>query len=197
MASNRIPGSPPSSVPGAPSRVPGYRLGFNLGAPSVQGALTRVPVTLGSKPYEKAHRQQLKDTSGRYAGGFGVAWQGLTRIDAKMLKLEKDTAEALVEAGNDLGKQMVEWAQQHHLWKNRTGDAEANLQYYLTFERDETMSIWLAHGGGGNFGGKNVPYGLWLEVRWGGKFAILLPTLDHFRQQIGNITADHLKAHIA
>jgi len=29
-----------------------------------------------------------------------------------------------------------------------------------------------------------VPYGIWLEVRWSGKYAIIMPTIDHFGPQI-------------
>jgi hypothetical protein len=162
------------------------------------GAMTRVPVMRTSKPFEQAHRQQLRDTSSRLAGGFGVAWQGLTHLNSTLLKLERDTDDALAAAGKDLGEQMVAYAKQNAPWEDRTTDARENLHYDITYERDGSMSVWLAHGGGGagKRDTKEVPYGIWLEVRWGGKYAIILPTIDHFRGQIGGITADHMRAHV-
>lgn len=29
-----------------------------------------------------------------------------------------------------------------------------------------------------------VPYGIWLEVRWSGKYAIIMPTIEHFGPQV-------------
>lgn len=52
-------------------------------------------------------------------------------------------------------------------WTDRTGNARAGLhtstEHAANFHR-----IIFAH---------SVPYGIWLEVRWSGRYAILLPTM--------------------
>ena len=44
------------------------------------------------------------------------------------------------------------------------------------WQDNDHFTIFLGHGA-------NVHYGIWLEVRWGGRFAIIVPTIEHFRQQ--------------
>lgn len=53
-------------------------------------------------------------------------------------------------------------------WKDRTGNARNGLfaQYSGSLDRHE---IRLYH---------TVPYGIWLEVRWEGKYAIIVPTIQ-------------------
>lgn len=48
-------------------------------------------------------------------------------------------------------------------WTDRTGNARNGLHAVTAHSRG-LHSVTLAHG---------VPYGIWLEVRWGGRFAIV------------------------
>jgi hypothetical protein len=60
-----------------------------------------------------------------------------------------------------------EYAQSHAPWKNRTGDARRGLRGE-GHARGFYHYIDLSH---------TVDYGLWLEVRWNGKYAIIEPTI--------------------
>lgn len=53
-------------------------------------------------------------------------------------------------------------------WEDRTGDARSGL-VAEEFNEISTMGISLEH---------SVDYGIWLEVRWNGKYAIIIPTLE-------------------
>jgi hypothetical protein len=59
-------------------------------------------------------------------------------------------------------------AQQNAPWEDRTGDARNGLTGSAETTGVET-TITLAH---------TVDYGLWLEVRWNGRYAIIMPTLE-------------------
>ena len=50
-------------------------------------------------------------------------------------------------------------------WKDRTGNARATLNAKTKHEKTQHLLTL--------FGG--MPYQIWLEIRWGGKFAIITP----------------------
>lgn len=49
------------------------------------------------------------------------------------------------------------------IWKDQTGNARAGL-HTTPFHEGKTHGYHLAHG---------VPYGIWLEVRWDGRYGII------------------------
>lgn len=58
-------------------------------------------------------------------------------------------------------------ARQTAPWTDRTGNARLGLSTATEHERD-MHSIILFH---------RMPYGIWLEVRFGGRYAVILPTI--------------------
>jgi hypothetical protein len=54
-------------------------------------------------------------------------------------------------------------------WQDQTGNARNGLTARPYVEGDQ-VGIVLAH---------SVPYGIFLEARWSGRYAIIQPTLDH------------------
>jgi hypothetical protein len=61
-----------------------------------------------------------------------------------------------------------EYAQENAPWADRTGEARQGLKA-IGEQRLTTYSIILFH---------TVDYGIWLEVRWDGRFAIIIPTIE-------------------
>lgn len=59
-------------------------------------------------------------------------------------------------------------------WRDRTGNARNSLQTMAVNEGNR-HGIIIAHG---------MSYGIWLEVRFAGRYAIILPTLDALRPLI-------------
>lgn len=63
----------------------------------------------------------------------------------------------------------VAYAKQNAPWVDRTSNARNGL--FARPERDApTYRIIIGH---------SVPYGVWLEVRWAGRYQIIRPTVDH------------------
>ena len=56
-------------------------------------------------------------------------------------------------------------------WTDRTGNARSGLSSAVGWEPKVSHSITLFH---------RVSYGIFLETRWAGKFAIILPTIQKF-----------------
>lgn len=63
------------------------------------------------------------------------------------------------------------YAKNHAPWEDRSGDARDGLTakaYFETTGVGRKYTIMLYH---------TVDYGIWLEIRWNGRYAIIMPTL--------------------
>jgi hypothetical protein len=65
-------------------------------------------------------------------------------------------------------------------WTDRTGNARAGL--FAKAGHDPGRRHWIDLG-------HRMPYGIWLEIRWNGRYAIVLPTLITYGPKImGTLT---------
>jgi hypothetical protein len=80
----------------------------------------------------------------------------------------------LIEEFEEAADDVLAYAQENAPWADRTGSARAELDVEVDEHLGE-VTLTLAHG---------VDYGHWLEVIQNGRFAIILPTLEHFAPQI-------------
>lgn len=81
--------------------------------------------------------------------------------------LEEEVLNVAIEA--------LAYAQDNAPWSDRTGDARNSLD--TDVRKEGEVIVWeLSHG---------VDYGLYLEVRNNGEYAIIMPTLEMFAPQIG------------
>jgi hypothetical protein len=69
--------------------------------------------------------------------------------------------------------QIEQWMRQNAKWTDRTGNARRGLHAEVEILGDDIYSIVLDHA-------DSVSYGVWLELRWHGKYAIIQPALDTF-----------------
>ncbi|HEU5091127.1 MAG TPA: hypothetical protein VFT30_00490 [Nitrospira sp.] len=173
------PQSKSRMIPGiSGKRIPGS----NPGLPRMTGFhFTKVPRLSTSAEFRERHRQQVRDVRGTFRGGWGFAWQGLAAIAANIEQYAEETDEGLGRACERMAEDMVAYAKTNAIWKDHPGeheDARQSIQAVVIKEPDGTWSIYLGHG-------KNVYYGIWLEVRWGGRYAIILPTVYKFAPQLG------------
>lgn len=63
---------------------------------------------------------------------------------------------------------LTEYMQANAPWEDRTGDARDELETEL--DRSGLAWSFILH--------HTVEYGLWLEVRWSGRYAIIVPTIE-------------------
>lgn len=73
-------------------------------------------------------------------------------------------------------EQMVAYMKRNHAWINQTLDAERGLAGEVQQLRADAIRLALRHG---------VDYGIYLETRFAGRYAILAPTIEVFLPQIG------------
>ncbi len=104
----------------------------------------------------------------------------------------QDLGKAVVQYGQDLvfdalvkymqgkAQELMAQMQREAQWTDRTGQARAELQTAVEWN-GATVTLYLISG---------APHGQYLELRWGGRYAIVSPTLPRAAVQIG----DELKA---
>ena len=113
----------------------------------------------------------LRNSNGRFrrAGSFdnkmfsadSTLAKGIAQFEFKMT----DGFEEIIRSFKD---EMVDYARSNAPWDDRTGDARAGLDAEF-FGEEHSVGITLFH---------TVDYGPFLELRWGGKYAIILPTVE-------------------
>ena len=71
--------------------------------------------------------------------------------------------------------EIANWMKANAPWTDRTGNARQALYTEVNEVVNSMVELIAGHG---------VEYGLWLEVRWAGRFAIVNPALDFFAPKI-------------
>jgi hypothetical protein len=84
-----------------------------------------------------------------------------------------DIALLAEEVLDDLSKDVEEYAKANAPWQDRTGAARLGLTSDV-YREEDTIVLQLYH---------IVDYGVWLETIQGGRFAIIMPTLEHFSKE--------------
>lgn len=83
--------------------------------------------------------------------------------------------------------EIQQWMQDNAPWEDQTGAAREGLR--ATVGRENTGGDIARELAGGSSGDNfefgivvyhTVDYGIWLEIRWNGKYAIIQPTIEHW-----------------
>jgi hypothetical protein len=78
------------------------------------------------------------------------------------------SANRMAEIAGEFAEDLLNYARDNAPWDDRTGDARRGLEYEVSLY-NESLEVDLFH---------TVEYGIWLEVRWGGKYAIIIPSVE-------------------
>jgi hypothetical protein len=106
-------------------------------------------------------------------GKQGIRWYSDT-LTPHMTLFTVAAQVGLAAYFEEMAKQVEEYAKANAPWEDRSGDARAGL----TAEARHRLLynyIDLYH---------TVDYGIWLEIRWDGRYAIIEPTLEHFGPEV-------------
>jgi len=75
---------------------------------------------------------------------------------------------ASVATANRMAPEVANYAKVNAPWTDRTGNARNGLMAQ-PYDEGDNVGIVVYH---------SVSYGIWLEVRWAGKYAIIGPTIE-------------------
>lgn len=143
---------------------------------------TRVPRQPTSRQFAQRHRGQVRDVRGRFAGGWGVAWQNVESTAAAIDDWADDVLRNLHDKVDSIAEEIEQYMKANRPWEDRTFAAVEGLQCVVVWQDDEHFTLMLGHG-------EDVEYGIWLEVRWGGRFAIVVPTAEYYAPRLGAMIA--------
>lgn len=87
---------------------------------------------------------------------------------ANLEGFDQKAQRAMVAAAQYVAPQAEQWMKNNAKWTDRTGAARNGLGAKVESGQGR-VGIVLYH---------SVPYGVFLEVRWGGKYAIIEPTIQ-------------------
>lgn len=110
------------------------------------------------------------------------------RLSGNVTALEPKIERAIAATLRYHSTRAIAYARQNAPWTDRTTNARNGL-FARVENHGPQHSLIIGHG---------VPYGIWLETRFSGRFAIIKPTVDHegplvlatARQLIGRIMSD-------
>lgn len=96
----------------------------------------------------------------------GMRWEG--NLTARLNQFGPKAKRAMVASAGYVAPQAESYMKQNAKWTDRTGNARQGLGAQVVAERNK-VAVVLYH---------TVPYGVYLELRWGGKYAIIEPTMQ-------------------
>lgn len=98
----------------------------------------------------------------------GLTWNDRALIN-QLRTFNARADRAIAAAVSYHASRAVAYAKQNAKWQDRTSNARNGL--FAQAERDAPKYRIIVGG--------SVPYQVWLEVRWSGRYQIIRPTIDH------------------
>jgi hypothetical protein len=124
----------------------------------------------GGKAFGSGSRVRFRDAKGRFIHSPGNTVRIFDQIGPR-LSLGPAVTESAVEDVLEFYRDQVEqWMKESAPWEDQTGDARDGLTAEVE-RRGSEFSLYVYH---------TVDYGIWLEVRWNGRYAILTPAVEHW-----------------
>lgn len=107
---------------------------------------------------------------------MSIAWE-VSPVDLGVA-IQREYADELIRRVKTLMSQAAPEAEAHMKtvapWRDQTGQARKLLMAETVDDGDE-ITLYLIHG---------AAHGIWLELRWGGRYAVIVPTTHDFAARI-------------
>ena len=112
------------------------------------------------------------------AASFSMHWEG-DLTEQRVQQIGPRIKRAMVAAANRTAPQAESYMRSNAPWTDRTGNARNGLRAQVVVDTN-SVAIVLHH---------SVPYGIWLEVRWSGRYAIIEPTIQQYAPKFVDMVA--------
>jgi hypothetical protein len=109
-------------------------------------------------------------------GDGGFSWEGEVELARSIKEITPGIKRAMVAAAEYNGPKMVSWMKSNAKWVDRTSNARNGLGGQ-TLVSGNSVQIVVFH---------SVPYGIWLEVRWSGRYGIINPAIEEWFPKVMN-----------
>jgi hypothetical protein len=104
------------------------------------------------------------------ANGTYIDWGGTDKqVERNMLAYAGKVQEAILAVARYFEPIFESFAKENAPWQDRTANARQSLHSYVMEVSQGVVELYLSHG---------VHYGIYLETRFSGAYAIIWPTLE-------------------
>lgn len=101
--------------------------------------------------------------------------QGADTIQQRMKLYERRVLQAIKQVAQYWQGVFEEYAKRRAPWTDRTANARQSLYAWIDELSGDIVRLYLSHG---------VDYGVYLEIRWAGRYAIIWPTIKRHLSKI-------------
>lgn len=109
-------------------------------------------------------------------------WEGLDNMANRINVYERRIMQIIKQVAQEWQGILEPYMKENAPWDDQSGNARQTLHAFVEELSNDTVRLYLAHG---------VEYGLHLETRFAGRYAIIWPTiqrhLEPIRQMLQNI----------
>ncbi len=111
-------------------------------------------------------------------GESGIRWEGDLN-EQRLQQIGPQIKRAMVAAAMKVAPEGEAWMKSNATWRDQTGNARNGLRGQAIVSKNR-VAVVFSH---------SVPYGIWLEVRWDGKYAVLVPAVERFAPRTMELVA--------
>lgn len=104
-----------------------------------------------------------------------VRWTGVNRVLDNMTRYKLRVRYAVLQVALYFQGVFENYAKEYAPWTDRTANARQSLHAFVEELADDAVRLYLAHG---------MDYGVYLETKYQGRYAILWPTIQAHLGQI-------------
>jgi hypothetical protein len=104
------------------------------------------------------------------ASSGGFTWEGQIELGKAIEDISPGIRRAMVAAAEFNAPKIASSMKSQAKWTDRTGNARNGLSATTAITPDNVQILMFY----------SVPYGLWLEVRWSGKYAVVGPAVQEW-----------------
>lgn len=112
-----------------------------------------------------------------------TVWRGDDEVRRRMRQYGQDVRNAVKSIADNYAAEIERDAKVNAPWEDRTANARQGLFTHVEQENDRT-TIYLSH---------TMDYGVYLELKNYGRYAIILPTLERFYPRVTSSVKELLK----
>ena len=106
---------------------------------------------------------------------MSIRWEGVDTMLNNLESYERRVRFAVRQVALFWAARLESYAKENAPWTDRTANARQSLHTWVEDLSQDTVRLYLSHG---------VNYGIYLEVRWAARFAIIWPSIQRHLPEI-------------
>lgn len=114
------------------------------------------------------------------SNNVNITWD-TSDLFAGMARYEQRVKDTIRQVAQFWQVKFEKYAKENARWKDQTANARQSLHAWVEELAHDTVALWLSHG---------VDYGIYLETRYAGRYAIIWDTIEAHLNQIRQMLQD-------